>query len=94
MSTADEPPVDPADITPAPEIIEPIILTPLAELDDSDVIAPDDYAPAPEFSDFDVWCDFAEDWAAAWRPSPEGQWFCRNCGATDHRTRDHESDGA
>lgn len=64
------------------------------ELDEAEPIDEGDFAPAPEFSAFDVWCDFAEEWAAEWRPGPDGPWFCRTCGATDHQRRDHEGAGA
>lgn len=56
---------------------------------EDDVIDEADYAPAPEFSSFDVWCDTAEEWAAEWRPTPEDPWFCRLCGRTDHRRMDN-----
>ena len=35
-----------------------------------------------EYASFQVWCDFAQDWANVriW----DGVGFCANCGATDH----------
>jgi hypothetical protein len=57
-------------------------------------VSPEDWAPAPEFASYDVWCPPSQDWTAIWRPGPDGPWFCRNCGATDHQPQDHEGDGA
>lgn len=63
--------------------------------DELEGIDPIDMLDQPlEFADFDVWCTFTEDWAAVWRPQGDTTWFCRNCGATDHRFRDHEGAGA
>lgn len=53
-------------------------------------VAVEDWAPAPEVSDFEVWCEFDNDWAHTWRPSPYAQWFCRRCGSTNHKQRETE----
>jgi hypothetical protein len=64
------------------------------ETDETEPIDEHDLAPAPEFADFDAWCDWSNEWAAVWRPEPTGPWICRNCGAEGHRFRDHEGGGA
>lgn len=89
---------DPSDVpTPSDgiEIIEPVLdVFEPDEPDETEPIDPEDFAPAPEFSGFEVWCDAAADWAAEWRPEPDGPWFCRLCGKTDHQRKDHEHAGA
>jgi hypothetical protein len=56
-----------------------------------EAIADEDFVvEMPDFADYPVWCDFVDDWALAWRPGPDGPWFCKNCGSTDHRFRDQE----
>lgn len=38
----------------------------------------------PYYLDVDVWCDFAQMWAASKSPYKEGPYHCEFCGATDH----------
>lgn len=64
------------------------------ETDETEPIDEGDFAPAPEFADFDVWCPWSNDWAVAWRAEASDPWTCRNCGEADHRFRDHEGAGA
>lgn len=66
--------------------IDPVEVVPLHD----EAVPPEDWAPAPEFSDFEVWCTFNERWEYTWRPSPDSAWFCRECGSTSHSQRDTE----
>lgn len=85
---------DPARIhDPITEAVE-VVVYEEPDQDELEGIVPEDFAPLPEFADFEVWCDIAEDWALAWRPEPDHAWRCRNCGSTQHRFRDHEGAGA
>lgn len=64
------------------------------EPDIDDAVDLEDWAPAPEVSDFEAWCPAVERWASLWRPTPNLPWECRECGSTGHAVRDHEGAGA
>lgn len=62
--------------------------------DIDDAVALEDWAPAPEVSDFEVWCERTDEWALLLRRTHGLPWECRACGALDHTPRDHEGAGA
>jgi hypothetical protein len=75
------------DTTPVPVEIEDF-----DEVDDDEAIDDEDWAPAPEFSDFEVWCPEIPGWGHLLREARDQPWRCYTCGATDHHQRDHEGD--